>query len=279
VTITGIGTRNVVTAQPDNPADPNGPGIIVISVALGGSGIPARTPIVSIVAPYVIRSGGGASVDAIGAADTAVLQDFVNAMNYLAGHNVGPHEDGYYHAHISPLVNSQVFTDPVLQRLNTALPQGKQYGSGFIGEMFGIMFFKNTETPTSRNSGALTLTGTNAYYAQGVGAEVTNDGGVQVARTIVTGKGAMMEYAIDEGKYISEAGVNGKIGEFSVVNNSVQIMIERVRLVLAAPIDALQDMVRASWSATAGWALPTDATAITGPQVYKRAVVIESAGA
>jgi hypothetical protein len=279
VTIPVIGVRNVIGVSYDDPTDVYGPATLTLSAALGGGGIAARTSIVSTYAPFVIRTGGGTSVDAISTADTAVLQDFINAAAYLAGHNVAPHDDGFYHAHISPLVNAQVFTDPVMQRLNTALPQGVMYSKGFIGQIARILFFENTETPTQRNSGALTLTGTNAFYAKDMGAEVINDTSVPISRTIVTGKGALMEYGLDESKYISEAGINGKIGEFSIVNNSAQVMIERVRLILAAPIDALQDMVRASWSATVGFPTPTDATATTGSQLYKRAVVIESAGA
>jgi hypothetical protein len=278
VTVTGIGIRNVIAYTPDDPSDLNGPGTLTLSAAIGGPGIAARCPIISAYAPAVIRSGGGTSVDALAAGDTATLQDFINAAAYLASHNIPRHDDGKYHAHITPSVRAQMFTDPVLQRLNTALPNGPTYREGLIGEVSGIIFYEHTELPGTLNSGALTLTGVNATYAKDIGGEVINEGSVNVLHSIVTGKGALCEYGLDEALYVSEAGINGKIGEFSVVNNGAQVAIERVRLVLAAPIDVLNDIVRCAWSTTVGFPTPSDWTATTGPQRFKRAVVVQSAG-
>jgi hypothetical protein len=127
VTISGItGTRNVVGFTADNPDDLDGPGTLILDAALGAN-IAARTPVLSSAAPLVIRSGGGVSVDALNAGDVFTLQDAINAVNKLRRNNVPPHEDGYYHAHISPDGNAQVFTDPAFQRLNTALPDHHIY--------------------------------------------------------------------------------------------------------------------------------------------------------
>lgn len=276
----GIGaaaiTRFVTAVALDNPADVNGPGTLTLSVALG-VGFAARTPVVSAYAPVVLRAGGGESVDAITAGDIVTLQMFINSTNYLRSHNVRPHDDGFYHAYISPACNSQLFADNVVQRLNTALPQGVQYAEGFIGTIAGLMFFMNTELPNARNTGTQTATGVNATYGRSIGAETVNEGGVAVGRALVTGKGALYELGLDEKNYVSEAGITGKIGEFSITNGGIYVPVERVRLVLRAPIDALQDIVTASWSMTAGWACPTDATATTGAQRYKRAVTVEYA--
>ena len=276
VTITGIGTRNVIGVTPDNPDDPDGPGTLLLDVALGGGGILARTPVLSSQRPQIIRSGGGLSVDAIGAADTFALQDAINAVNRLRKNSVQPHEDGYYHAHISTDGNSQVFTDAAFQRLNTALPDHTYYQEAFIGTIAGIAFYLNTETPDSANSGARTGTGTNAFYSEDIGAETTNETSINIGRIIVTGRGAMVEKYLDEKAYVTEAGVTGKVGEFTVVNAGIEIQTERVRLILRAPLNRLQDVVAASWSSTTSFPVPSDVSS-GGPERYKRAIVLEHA--
>jgi len=279
ITIGGF-ANTVVGFTPDNANDPFGPGVLSLG-AIVGAIVPARSAVLSADRADIIRSGGGESIDAITAADLFSLQDVINASNQLRTHNVAPHEDGYYHAHISPAVNSQIFTDPAFQRLNTALPDHSIYHEGFLGTIGGIMFFMNTESPTSINTGALTQTGTGgaaaARYARDIGGEVINGGGVRIGRTLVTGKGAMYERYLPESLYVSEAGVTGKIGEFDVVNAGVAVMTERIRLYLRAPLDRLGDKVAATWSCTTSFPLRTDITATTGPQRRKRCIVIESA--
>jgi hypothetical protein len=269
-------TNTVIGYLPDNANDEDGPGTLLLGAQVGGT--PAvRSSIISAYAPSIYRAGAGTNVDAISAGDTLVIQDFVNAANILRSHNVDPHEDGTYHAHIDPRVVSQLFADTAWQRLFTAQPDHPVYLEGEIGQIAGIKLFNNNEVPKRSNTGLLTGTGTNAFYASDVGAEVVNESGVEIARTIITGKGCMYEFGLDESNYVSEAGLNGKIGEFNVVNNGVAVDVDRVRLILAAPIDALQQKVRCSWSITAGWAVPSDQTAPSGVQRYKRAYVLESA--
>lgn len=276
ITITGIGIRNVIGVDPDNPDDPDGPGTLFLDAALGGAGIAARTPIVSSAAPLVIRSGGGASVDAIGAGDVFALQDLVNAVNKLRRGAVPPHEDGYYHAHLHTDSNSQVFTDAAFQRLNTSLPEYQYYREAFLGAIAGCTTFLNAEAPDANNSGARTATGTNAFYSEDIGAETTNENGVNIGRIVVTGRGALYERALNERQYVTEAGITGKVGEFQVVNAGVEVETKGVRLILRAPLDRLQDQVAATWSISTSFPVPSDVTS-GGPQRFKRAVVIEHA--
>lgn len=276
VTITGIGVRNVIGFTPDNPDDPSGPGTLLLSAALGGAGIAARVPVLSSQRPAIIRAGGGTSVDAIGAGDTFSLQDAINAVNRLRKNNVQPHEDGYFHAHISTDGNAQVFTDTAFQRLNTSLVDHTYYQEAFLGTIAGIAFYLNNESPDWNNTGARTATGTNAFYSEDIGAETTNEGGINVGRIIVTGRGAMVEKYLDEKSYVSEAGITGKVGEFTVVNAGVEVQTENVRLILRAPMNRLQDQVAASWSITTSFACPTDISAGTAEK-FKRCVVIEHA--
>jgi len=277
ITISGItGTRNVVGFVADNPDDLYGPGTLQLDAALG-AGIAARTPVLSSAKPDVVRSGGGSSVDAIGAGDVFTLQDAINAVNRLRRNNVPPHEDGYYHAHISPDGNAQVFTDPAFQRLNTALPDHHIYHEGFIGSISGIMFFMNTESPDYLNSGALTPTGTGAVYAEDIGAEVRNDAGINIGRILITGRGALYEKWLPGSNYVSEAGITGKMGEFDVVNAGLTVQTERIDLLLRAPLNRLQDTLAATWQISTSFPVPSDVTSGTGPARYKRAVVIEHA--
>jgi hypothetical protein len=146
------------------------------------------------------------------------------------------------------------------------------------------MFFMNPEAPRQGNSGKETTNvgsagspTTPGIYAKDLGAEVVNGLGVRIGRVIITGKGSLYEKGLDEGQYVTEAGLNGKVGEFDVVNNGVQIMAERIRLILRAPVDRLQQKVGLAWSITTSFAPPSDITAPTGPQRYKRALVLEHA--
>ena len=272
-------TRNVIGAVPNDPAVPLGPGVLQLSAAVGVI-VPIRTAIRSVDHPDVIRSGGGTSVDAIALGDVIVLQDVINACNQLRGHNVHEHEDGFFHAHISPASNSQLFADGPVQRMLTALPDHPFYKKGFIGEIGGIAFFMNTESPTNLNTGTQIATGAGgagalSQFSPELLAETINAAGVRIGRVVVTGKGALYERWLNEQAYVSEAGVTGKIGEFDIINAGMQIDIERVRLIIRAPINRLMDTVASTWSATTCFPVPSDVLSGTGPQRYKRALVIE----
>lgn len=276
-------SASVTAAVPDDPADPDGLGTLTLSAAIGTAFVNTRTPVLSIFRPRVVRSSGGDSVDSIGAGDTLVLQQVINACAFLRQANVRPHQDGFYHAHISPLANAQFFADPVFQRLNQSLPEHVVYKEGFVGTIAGVMFFMNSESPDDTNSGTLTntaaATGSSVVgqYAAGIGAETRNGNGIRIGRVIITGRGALYEKGLDEGAYTSEAGTNGKIGEFDVVNNGVSVLTERIRLVLRAPMDRLQQKVGAAWSISTSFPVPSDITATSGPQRFKRAIVLEHA--
>jgi hypothetical protein len=269
-------SASVIGFIPDNPNDLNSTGTLQLAAAVG-TAFAVRTTVKSIYAPIVVRSAPGDSVDAINSADTFTLQQAINAVAFLRVANVQPHDDGFYHAHISPLANAQIFADPVFQRLNQSLPEHVIYKEGFVGTLSGVMFFMNTEAPTSINSGNLVATQGTGVYASGVGGEVVNGNGVNVGRVLITGRGAVYEKYLDESQFVTEAGTTGKIGEFDVVNNGISILTERIRLVLRAPLDRLQQIVSAAWSISTSFPIPSDITGPSGPQRFKRAVVLEHA--
>ena len=270
-------TNTVIGYTLNNPNDPNSPGVLLLGSQVGQV-VTARSPVLSNVAPVVVRAGGGAGVDAVSAADTLTLQDINNAVQVLRTNSVQPHDDGWYHGHLPPIMNAEVFADPAWQRLNTALPDHSNYKQGWVNPTLGVMFIMNAESPTPQTISGLVSTGNaGAQYAFDVGGEVTNNLGVNINRTIITGKGALLERGFDESQYIGEAGVTGKIGEFDVVNNGLSIGTDRIRLVIRSPLDRLQDVVSSTWSITTAFAAPSDITATSGPSLYKRAIVIESA--
>jgi hypothetical protein len=277
ITINGLTAASVIGFIPANPNDFNGPGTLMLAAAVGVSGLTQRVSVKSAYAPRVVRAAAGNSIDAIGQGDILVMQQAINAVGFLRRANVQPHEDGLYHAHISPTANSQVFADPVFQRLNQSLPEGLIYKQGFIGQIAGVAFFMNNESPETFNTGTQVPTALSGIYGTEIGAEVVNGAGVAIGRCIITGRGSIYEKYLDESAYATEAGTMGKIGEFDVNNNNISILTERIRLVMRAPMDKLQQQVTASWSITTSFPTPSDVTAPSGPELYKRAIVLEYA--
>lgn len=280
ITITGTTAvqAQVVGYSPYDPANPLGPGTLVLAAAVG-TAFPLRAAVTSAYAPTVVRSAPGLSIDGIGSGNSLTLQQCINAVAVLRSNNVQPHDDGFYHAHVSPMGNAQFFTDPAFQRLNQSLPSHVIYQEGFLGYMAGIMFFMNNESPQYYNSGSLIATANSGLYASELGSEIVNGSGIQIGMILITGKGAVYEKYLDESALVTEAGTTGKIGDFDVVNNGIQIMTERIRLILRAPLDKLQQVLTTSWSISTSFPIPSDLTAPTGPQMYKRACVLQYAGA
>ena len=259
---------NVIGYDLDNPNDPTSPGTLILDQTLGTS-VASRTPVLSSQRPVIARAGGGNSVDAIGVSDVVQLQDFINLVNnQMRKFNVFPHEDGFYNCHIPPEAVAQLFTDQVVQRLNTARPDDVYYQQAFIGTMANVRFMINQECPDVGNSGPLTSTGTSSIYAQDIGAEVVNNAGIRIGRAIVTGVGALQERWLDEKKYVTEAGVTGKIGDFTIVNQGISIETLRTQLILRAPINRTMDKVAATWTATTSFATPSDISA-NGPATFQ----------
>lgn len=276
ITINGTISRNVVGAVPDDANDPDGPGTLYLSAAVG-SGVAARASVLAANRPRILRAGGGTSVDAISSSDLVTLQDFINAVTVLRNNRVPPHEDGTYHVMIPHDANGQIFADESFQRLNTALPDGERYQQAFIGRLAGCTFYANTECPDDTNSGTTISTGTNARYSPMIGAETVNETGNRIGRCVVTGRGAVYERWFDAKKHlVSEAGMTGQQGDFAVVNNGITIDTDGIRLLIRSPVDRLFDIVSCTWDVITCFVAPSDVSA-GGPEHYKRAVELEFA--
>lgn len=273
-------TANVVGAVPANPLDPFGPGTLALSAGLS-AGLSVRQAVRAETASIIQRVGGGTSVDALTAGSILTLSDIQRAVAFLRGANVPPKADGLYHVHLSPQAEYQLFQDNAMQRIYQSIPDSVYQREGIITVQNGCAFYRNNQAPVVTNTGTLVSTGTNALCSPQIGAEVRNNTSINIDRTIVIGGGAMYEKYIDEGAYITDAGITGKIGEFSVVNGGIQVMTDRIRYILRAPLDRLQQVISQSWSWSGDFGIPTDAlgVALSGAAAYKRCVVIESAGA
>jgi len=271
----GAVARNITAFVPTVATDPDGPGVATYDGA--DLAAPSRTVVLAVNRPFIIRAGGGTSVDAIGAGDILTMQDVIDAVARLRQMNVPAFADGYYHLHMTPTQMAQLYADVAWQRLHVALPDNIAYRDQAINVLNGCVWYQDSESPTPDNTGARTVRVGTVEYARDVKSEVINAGGLNVHRAVVIGQGAIYEKYINEMAFITEAGVMGKVGEFFVTSHGVQIMTDRIRYILRAPQDRLSEFVSQTWSFKGDWAIPSDSTTGDGAR-FKRSVVIETVG-
>lgn len=272
--------NNVIAATPDSLLEPYGPGTLTLSAATSGV-VAARVGVFAATRARRLRVGGGTTVDGLSSANILTLNDIIAAVSRLRDMNVPPHADGQYHVHLTPTGEAEIFQDNHWQRLHQSLPESAAYRDLAIGSAVGCYFYRNTENPsesTVDSSRIIAISGGagGATLAAELGGELTNAAGLPIHRAIVTGGGTLYEKYVDESKYITEAGVQGKIGEFSIVNGGVAVMTSRIRFTLRSPQDRLGQTVAQSWSWSGDFPIPSDQ--LSGDSArFKRAVVIEHA--
>ncbi len=267
---------SVVGFSPDTAGDEIGPGVLTLSASHGG--VTDRDPILAGDRTFLVRVGGGDNVDAIGSSDLLTLTSIRSAVTRFWGQNVPEQPDGRFHCHLDPVSQAQIFADPEWQRLLTSLPDYYMYKQFAIGELLNCVFFRNSENPLPETvDGGLTATFTQDDPFAG---ELTNDGAapsgsnVTVHRALFVGQGLLYEYYQDLSQLITEAGVTGKVGEPRITNNGIEVMTDRVQLLIRAPLNRLQDQVSTSWKFIGDWPVRTDVT--TGDVArFKRVVTIE----
>lgn len=268
----GVATAHQVTAfAPDFAGDEIHGGTLTITPAHGG--LTARDIVLANNRSQVINSGGSVSIDGITAGDTFTLADVRAAVAQLRANNVPVHEDGTYHCHLDPISESQIFGDNEFQRLNQSIPDYIHYREFAVAHLLGTTFYRNTEAPLNATVDQ------DPTYGFTFAPEIFNTpaagSAIEIHRPLFTGQGYLEEKYLDESRYISDAGVIGKIGEFAVMNNGISIMTERIRLILRAPLDRLQQNTSAAWSFSGDWPVPTDSTVQTSSADFKRAVVVQ----
>lgn len=264
---------NVIGFVADVPGDEQGPGVLTLDAAV--TNVLNRAYVVSADRTYLVRVGGGMSVDSIGPTDLPTLADIRAAISHFWEQNVPEHPDMRFHAHIDPVSQAKVFNDPEFQRLLTALPDYYIYKQFALGEMLSTVFLRNSESPIpSTVVGGLTATYdlrdpfVGELYAGGT------PSGTKIHRILFTAQGGVMEYYQNLDALITEAGLTGAVAEPRIVNNGIEIMSDRIQMIIRGPLNRLQDQVATSWKFIGDWPVRTDAA--TGDEArYKRVLTIE----
>lgn len=270
-------TETVIGAVAIDPAFPLGRGTLTTS---GNVTVAAGDAIDAEDAASIVRSGGGTSVDALTSTSVLTLADLRQAYKHLHRNGISRHPDGWYHAHVGDEGMVQLFADNEFQRVNEGQFKDDPYRDFLIGYTMGMKVYANPRSPdvdttaatkqTSRPASAAT-----ARLASGINAEVINAGGTSIHRVIVTGRGSLYECYLDEAALMSQAGVQGKIGNFQIVNDGIQIGTERIRYIIRAPQDRKQQMVSQTYTWTGDFGIPSDVGGGLTAARFKRAVVIE----
>lgn len=255
--------------------DEVGPGTLTLAANIAAYA--NRAAVVATDASVIQRVGGGATIDALLAANILTLADMRSAVARFRQQNVPEQPDGQFHCHLSPRAEGELFADAEFQRLLTALPDYYMYKQFAIGQLLGVAFFRNSESPIAQTVSG----GATASYdpSDPLGLELFVGGttaGLPVEHSLLVGQGALYEYHQDLSSLITEAGVTGRVGEPRITNNGIEVFTDRIQLIVRSPLNRLQDMVSTSWRFIGDWPARTDAT--TGDAArYKRVVAIEHA--
>lgn len=264
--------RTVTGFTPDVAGDETGPGVLTINAAVT---VADRDAVYSGDRTGIVRVGGGNSVGAIGSSDILRLQDIRSAVSRFWQQNVPEMPDGRFHAHMGPTSQNQIFADTEFGRLLTSLPDYYMYRQFSIGEILNTVIFRNSENPLPET----VIGGSTAAYSQNdpFAGELFANGlttGVRINRVLFLAQGAIMEYYQDLSGLVTEAGVTGKVGRPTVNNNGIEVMTERVQLIIRAPLNRLQDQVSTSWKFIGDWPMRTDVT-VGDAARFKRVLAIE----
>lgn len=265
--------RNVIGFTADTAGDEVGPGTLTLDASV--STVLDRAYVYSIDRSNIVRSGGGLKVDDIIASDTLKLAQIRAAVAAFWQNNVPAHADGRFHAHADPTSISQVYDDDEFQRLNTSLPDYVIYRQFALGEILNTVFLRNTECPvpqTVQPYDGVTFSQDDPFAGELYSTGVST--GVPIHRVLVSAQGGIFEYFSDLSQLITEAGVTGKVAEPRIVNNGIEIMSDRIQLIIRGPLNRLQDLVSTSWKFIGDWPARTDAASGDAAR-YKRFITIE----
>jgi hypothetical protein len=260
---------SIIGFTPDTPGDEVGPGTLTLSAAVTNAS--ARAYLFSNDATSIVRSGGGTSIDSLTATtDVPTLADVRTAVADFWMQNVPEHPDSRFHAHLDPVSQAKIFADQEFQRLLTAMPDYYMYKQFALGELLNTVFLRNSECPVTE-----TVVGGNTYDARDpFPGELVNAAGNKVHRILFSAQGGIFEYYSDLNQLLTDAGVNGKVGEPRIVNNGIEVYTDRIQLIIRSPQNRLQDKVSTSWKFIGDWPTRTDA-AVGSAARYKRFKVIE----
>lgn len=271
-------TVKVIGFTSVTPGDEIGPGALLLDTSMVS--LLDRAYVFSVDATNIVRSGGGNKTDDLISTDICTLADVRTVVSNFWTNNVPEHPDARFHSHLDPISQTRLFADPEFQRLLTALPDYYMYRQFALGELLGTVFFRNSECPIP----ATVIGGNTASYDQRdpfagelftKGVPTTSDAtSLPVHRMLFTAQGGVMEYYSDLSNLLTEAGVTGKVGDPRIVNNGIEVMSDRIQLIIRGPLNRLQDLVSTSWKFIGDWPCRTDA-ATGDASRFKRFGVIE----
>lgn len=277
--VVGTTAVNVTGFTPDVPGDEIGTGTLTLDAAVTASN---RDPVLASTRTFRVIVGGGNATDAVTAGtDILHLADIRTAIARLRQTNVPACPDGTFHFHLDPIGETQLFADAEVQQLTRGTAgvelQGSiSYADFVINRLLGCTFYRNNENPVPENvEGGTTATFT---ALDPIAGELFSNGnastGARCHRAIAIGGEALREYFANQRALETEAGITGVVSQGArIVNNGVQIDVDRIRVIQRAPIDRLQQNVSSAWSFLGDFVVRTDA-ATGDAAAFKRVVNI-----
>ncbi len=222
----------------------------------------ALQPVVSAVAPYVLRPSSSsanvmaATTAAISSASSInngklTMNMILNAKATMSANGV-PVADGsgMYNLYIDPLQATGLYSDPAFQQFFRGQVTTEEYRRGVIAEMLGVRLQETNLNPVQ------TLAGVGS-----------------VRRALLCGQGALVEGEFTADAY--QQAMESDDGEMITI-------AEGIAHVTREPLDALKQVVTQTWSYIGGFVVPSDitTTAATIPtassSAFKRGIVLES---
>lgn len=260
----------VVAFTPDNAGDVYGPGVLTLDGISGTHTLSDRGAVLSNDRTDSVQVGGGNSIDSLTPNSIVNPSDIRAIVAKMRTMKVPTMADGTFHCHIDPIGEAQVFSNPEVQRMLTALPDYYMYQEFAIGKYLGTSFIRNSVSPTPETVEG----GDTASYSmdEQFGGEVYTGGtpdGTPVHRALFFGGGGLVEYYTDLGALITEAGITGKVGKFQITNNGITVLTDRVQLLVRAPLNRMQDQIATTWKFIGSHVARTDGAAGLPPR-YKR---------
>ena len=223
----------------------------------------AAQPVVSAVAPYVIRpSTSSGNVMASATTGIAAANDYnagkitmdmiLTAKATMSANGVQPvDESGMFHFYADPMQIKGLFSDSAFQLLFRGGANTEEYRKGVVADILGVQLIETNLNPVQSLAGVGT-----------------------VRRGILVGQGALVEGVFTNEAYSAANG--GKEDDGSVV------VVDGIAMITREPLDALQQVITQSWSYIGGFAVPSDTTAnpntipTANNSAFKRGIMLES---
>jgi hypothetical protein len=222
----------------------------------------ALNPVVSAVAPFVIRpSTSAANVMATTTAAISSANDINNgkltmgmileAKATMSANGVPVANDsGMYNFYCDPLQATGLYSDPAFQQFFRGQVTTEEYRQGIVAQLLGVRIQETNLNPVQTLSGVGT-----------------------VRRALLCGQGALVEGEFTADAY--NAAMESDDGDMIAI-------VEGIAHVTREPLDALKQVVTQTWSYIGGFVVPSDTTAnpntipTANNSAFKRCVMLES---